>query len=265
MNTRVVLYPSLLVILALVGSDTFKAELLTNYEISPMQAHPGQHNLISVQNTGIVQADNVVVLITADSIIDDFSDVCAEGQIDMQDNWTLVAEFTRMSPYMQCGFVLEVSKPTSLNFTISADGRLGPWGSPLPWLLIMPGIALSLVAVEIVIVYTFVKKMLRHIWYDRKARFYKEKLEKAKSSKHMIHFVKETYGIKIGVVNAAVLELICCGNKEIHCLEKKSGLSRSQIMYRIEELRKHELLMEDMVEVKGTLAKNFKNYKSAQA
>ena len=81
----------------------------------------------------------------------------------------------------------------------------------------------------------------------------------------MIHFVKETYGIKIGVVNAAVLELICCGNKEIHCLEKKSGLPRSQITYRIEELRKHELLMEDMIEVKGTLAKNFENYKLTQA
>ncbi len=174
MNNRVAWHPVLLLDMAFVGSGTFKAELLTNFEVSPDEVKPDKLNTISINNTGFVQADNAVMSIVAgNSTITKFSDACAEGQISRMDNKTLVAEFPRMSPKMPREFELYVSNPSGLDIAISSDGRLESWDgsqSILLWPLAL-GMLLLVLAIELAALAALLKNLLRSNWRNAELHF----------------------------------------------------------------------------------------------
>ena len=253
MNVRAVLYPIGLIVLAFAGSDIFKAEILTEFEISPDQAYPNKYNLINVTNIGYVQADNVLVLITVDKNITNVSDICAEGKIVEWDNKTLIAEFSRMSPHMPCGFELTVSGKTSLNYIITADDRLSPWNGSSYVLFVysLIGILVLIFVVEIILLWFGLKEQIYSIAYWFDSFFHKSKIE-SEGLTDTIGFVKRKYDIRIDETDAAILEQVYYGNKMFQ-LKEKTDLSKWQINSRINRMRKCELLAENAMDVEKIL------------
>lgn len=258
-NTRAVIYALLVAVMALTGSDMLKAELFTNFEVSPKQIYQNQQSMISINNTGIVQADNAIVLITANSTIINFSDVCAEGQMSRLDDRTFIAEFSRMSPYMPCKFGFVASEPTSLNFKISSNGRITPWDGSLSILVPLGIIAvlLGIIILELVGLYIITKEALYDFWYSIKLWWHRKRFKKSLHTDKTICFVDKEYGVKITVPDATILEWIYYGKNTIGQLKKQSGLSKSQITYRCKKLHVHDLLDGEM-KIDKTLSKYFR-------
>ena len=261
MIERSLIYAVVVVGIAFAGSDIFKAEILTGYEISPGLAHPDQQNLVSVKNTGPVQANTVVFQISASATIVDFLDVCAEGNMTRLNATTLVAEFPIMTPYVQCRFGLIVSEPTSLNYTITSDGRLGPWSDGPSVLLFYAFVAMpvAIVLLELAFLYYSIRDMLVSGLYRIIMKVTRSKFTPIENSNKTIEFVKCTYGIKIDSVDATVLESVYCGKKTMLSLKKENNLSRLHTEYRINKMRRYELLMRDEMTVEGEIGKHFKD------
>lgn len=259
MNERSLIYTFIVVGIALTSSEIFKAEILTWYEISSYQVYPNQRNLLSVQNTGYVQANNVVIQISSDEPIKNFSDICAEGQISRINDTTLVAEFLIMTPYIPCEFELTVTKPTSLTYTITSKDRLGPWikgGSTL--LIYLPVvILLAIVAFELLFIVRSVRDIVISNLYITGMRLSRSKTITSENYKKTIDFVKDEYGIRIDFVDAKVLETVYCGKKTINNLKKQSGLSRMHTKYRVNKMRRYELLMSTEMKVDEELNSHF--------
>ena len=278
MKARAVLYLLGLTLLAFTGSDIFKAEILTGFEISPEQAYPSRNNTITMKNTGHLQADNVIILLAANKNITDFSNMCAESQIDYFDNSTLIVKLSRMSPYMPCKVELEASGPASLNYTITADGRLGPWNSlsPLVFLILVGAIPVLIVVVEVCLLHAVLKNKLSRVLYWLDMQFRKndwckqhllgikadenKKLDKnivSMKAEETISFVKSEYGIKLDAVDATILKLIHAKKATVRQLKNTMGFSRWHIMSRLNELREYELLSEDRKKVDNALEDYF--------
>lgn len=282
MRARTILYPLGLMLLAFAGSDIFKAEILTVFEISPEREYPSKNNTITVKNTGYLQADNVIILLAADKNMTNHSDMCAEGEIKDFDSKTLTAEFTRMSPHMPCKFELKFSEPASLNYTITADGRLLPWNSQWPWsnigplvfLVLVIAIPVLIVVIEVCFLYAVLKSKIifSFYWFDiHKSEIKRylwpllcKKLDENKKPdemmekllmnvKEVILYVKYEYGITIDEVDATILQLICVGKTTIQQLKNKMNLSHWHIKSRLNTLRKYELLTQG-IKVHKTLA-----------
>ena len=258
MNTNALLAVLLMAVTILAGSDTLKAETLTGFEIESDQAFPGQENTLRIMNTGWVQANNAVVLISANNTIAGFTDLCAEGQASQLDDSTLVAEFPRMSPHMPCGFGLDVREPVLVDITISSDGRIVPWIENSSWrgsVAIVAILTLVLVA-EILLLYDIMRsKYWTSAWYRiefhlRKGSFVGEDEEEAS---HTIDFVRNEYGRKIDVIDARVLKLLHRGKITKGQLRKYSGLTERQINYRLRKMRRLELVLPDKMELSETL------------
>ena len=213
MNTNALLAVLLMAVTILAGSDTLKAETLTGFEIESDQAFPGQENTLRIMNTGWVQANNAVVLISANNTIAGFTDLCAEGQASRLDGSTLVAEFPRMSPHMPCGFGLDVREPVLVDITISSDGRIVPWIENSSWhgSAAIVAILTSALAVEIVALFRlFRSEFWISPWYEIGFRLRKKSFvgEEKKDATRTINFVRYEYGHKIDAVDARVLKLI---------------------------------------------------------
>lgn len=257
MNTSAVISVIAVGVVALAGSDVFKAELLTGFDASPDRALPGQQTIISMRNTGLLQADNVVVLIESNNTITDFTNICAEGQISKLDDMTLVVKFLRMSPDIRCELGIEVQEPVSLNFVKRSDGSLPPWVSP-PLLLLLTFMVIGILVTILHLIFLFrvVERTLHHInlWLHRK---------QFKSSPHstcMIDHVSKEYGIKINAAEATILEWIHSGKKTPNQLIQKSKLPRWQIVYRIKRLRICELLLSEKMEINEDLSEYLKTH-----
>ena len=260
MIERSLIYTVVVVGIAFAGSDIFKAEILTGYEISPRLAHPDQQNLVSVKNTGPVQANTVVFQISANATIVKFSDVCAEGHMTRLNATTLVAEFPIMTPYVQCRFGLVVYEPTSLNYTITSDGRLGSWsGGPSTLLLYaIAAMPVAIVLLELAFFYYSIRDILVSGLYRVTMKIIRSNFTPSENSNKTIEFVKCTYGIKIDKVDATILERIYCRKKTTPSLMKNTTLSRLHIKYRINKMCRCELLTKDRKEVEEELDKHFK-------
>ena len=75
MNTNVLLTVFVLLITIFTSSDILKAEILTDFDIEHDQMYSEQKNILHVRNTGLIQADNAIVLIAANGTISDFTDL----------------------------------------------------------------------------------------------------------------------------------------------------------------------------------------------
>ena len=260
MNARV-LYTVLIPVLTLLaGSDIIKAEILTDFEIDPNQVHPEQENMLHMKNVGIIQADNVVVLILANNTITKFTDLCAEGQISHLNSSALVVEFLRMSPGMQCMFKLDVLDPVQLDFTISSDGRLWPWNeiSSLRNQFIVIFILVVLLFFEIFVLYRVLQNNFwQSRWYWLESKIRRKSLKNVYGTKDTIRFVKEEYDVKISKEDATILTLIYNGKVTINQLIKFSDLPSTQINYIIKELRNKELILQDTITIGKTLYRYF--------
>ena len=260
MNERPLLYFFGFALLAFLGSDIIRAEIFTGFEVFPRQALPDSENLISIENSGPLQADNVVVIIAANSTVSNFLDVCAEGEMDWLDDETLVAEFSRMTPNTRCEFGLEVSEPALLNVTITADGRLGPWSGE-PSILYFYGIMAAILvipAVEVLWLYFLTRGAIRKYWYKGGVWLTGDKFEKSMHAEKTIKFVKDWYYVRIGDTDATILEKIYCKNKTIRQLRNVTKLSKRQINYRIRMLQKKELLLDGTMDLEEALISHFK-------
>ena len=255
----------LLISLAFIGSDIFKAEILTEVKISPMHADPDKDNLINIRNAGYVQADNVIILLTANNTIADFSGKCMEGKISKFNETALTAKFLRITPGIPCNFTVEVFEPTSLDYLITVEGGLGS-NNDLPILLSILGITAIVVLiflVEVYIMYRMIEKLRRkslylldRFWYASKRLIVggtKKTFSKDKNAGEIISFTKEKYDVDIDYVDATILKYIHDGNTTRSQLMKKTNLSNLLIQSRIAKMRKQELLEKDKNEIHGTL------------
>ena len=260
MNTRVLSTVLVSIFTLLAGSDIIKAEVLTDFEIDPNQMHPEQENMLHVKNVGYIQADDVVVLIMADNPITEFTDLCAEGQISRLNNSTLVAEFPRLSPYMQCMFELDVLDPVQLSFEISSDGRIFSWNefSSLRSPLVNIFIFAVLLSLEVFVLYRVLQNSFwRSCWYWLVSKIQHKSFKDVCETKDTIGFVKEEYEVKIDKKDAMILMLIYNGKVTINQLIKFSGLPRMQINHIIKELRNKELILQDTIMIGKTLYRYF--------
>ena len=265
MNANALLTVSVLSITIFTGSDILKAEILTDFEIEHDQMHSGQKNVLHIRNTGFIQADNAIVLIAANGTISDFTDLCAEGQISRLDGGTLVAEFTKMSPRMECAFELNVLEPILLNTTISSDGRIIPWDETSSWgkglwaIIILLGV---LIAEAAVLYYVLKTSLWRTIRYGLEFLPYRNIFIEAPKTQDTINFIREEYAIRINRIDATILKLIYCGKTTMGQLRRYSNLSGMQITYRIKKLRQHELIHQGTLTIDKALQNYFESNES---
>ena len=248
------------VITLLANSDELKAEFLTSFEVYPEIAYPEQETIF-VRNTGLLQANNVVLTLYANGTIDNFRDVCPEGTMYRMDDKTLVTKFQRMSPNMVCGLELTVSKPVSFNVAITSDHRSTWAPNMLPsysliylYTMITAMIA-SYIGALILLSNSLGKSEFIHsieFWRRR------DQFKKAKLADEICEFVLEEYDQCIKDIDATVLEHIYNKKKTKNQLAKYSGLSIKQVKYRIWKLRQLELL-EDPMDLNSTLHEYFES------
>ena len=241
------------------GSDAFRAEFLTYFEVGPKNMQPGQDNVIRIKNTGLIQANNAIVVLAINSTVTNYVDRCAEGHVSSLDSSTIIAKFERMSPGMECQVHVGVKEVAALDVSISADGRMTTWVknsfSPVGWLVI----SLFGLFLEMVMVYFIVKKMQpEKMWYWIDFKLHEGKFKPSKNADKVDKVVEENYSIKLGKVDASILERVYDGDKTIRRLIKESGLSLSQIKYRVGNLRYFELIVTDKIEIEETLQRFLK-------
>lgn len=259
-STQALTALAVLVISILVSSDTIAAEFFTDFDIFPKTVQPDQAEVVTVMNAGLLQANNVIVQIIANGTISNYTDMCVEGDIQsIINNNTLVVEFSRMSPFVECDIELAVSEPVNLQIKVSSDGRIAPlaawsWTSLALILLVL----LSFCAALLILV-IFTVRMLRKtepynridLWFSKKA------FKKAENAKEAIEYVRKEYGLEITEADAKILELIHLRKTTMAQLQKHSGLSWNQVKYRAEKMRRWELVLKEKMELDKSLANFF--------
>ena len=95
-----------------------------------------------------------------------------------------------------------------LNYTITSDGRLGPWsGGPSTLLFYaIAVIPVAIVLLELAFFYYSIRDILVSGLYRITMRIIRSKFTPSENSNKTIEFVKGTYGIKIDKVDATILE-----------------------------------------------------------
>lgn len=239
----------------LVGSDAIRAELLTNFKIESIQSDSRLE--LSIENIGHAQADNAAVLIHANGTIGDFTDACAEGDMERLDDDTLVAKFSRMSPQMPCRFDLVASNGVDLDVKISSDGRLTPWTEASHYIRVFTGIVMLPIIAEGLAVFFAFRKPIAHLWAELAFRLLKKSFKESRNTKKIIQFVKTEYGAAVTVADATILELIFCGRKTMGQLVKHSGLAKRYVEHCITRLRRRELLSKDGLKLDDALRRHF--------
>ena len=253
----------------LAGSDTVKAEFFNSFDITPKKIGQEQE-IVSVKNTGWLQADNVIVQIIANSTISSYVDKCVEGEIhELIDNNTLVVKFSRMSPTVECNLELVASTPADLEMVISSDGRMMPWESEKPWPTVSSVIILFVAfMIVLYICLLFVMNALSkteqlvyiEFWLREISRTlqHKTKFNEAKNAKKTVRFVRREYDLKINKLDATVLELIYLQKRTVWQLRNHSKLSLQQVKYRVWKMRHYELMSKEVMELDKTLEDYFK-------
>ena len=251
-------------IVTIFTSPTFVAELFTNFDIMPREIGPGQETVI-VKNTGLAQADNVVLQIGVNGVIDNYKDRCAEGEVRKQlDDSILVVEFSRMSPGAVCPIELTVSKPVSLNMVVSSDDRVIEWRSWERWsdLHLRFMVWFGAIAAEIVIlallIYLFPRsERLNYERFKRRerrlARTSKVGFDVASKANVIKKFVYDEYELDINEIDATILELIYFQKTTLAQIRKNSRLDMPQIKYRVRKMRRYELVSKEKLELHVTL------------
>lgn len=269
-TTQILTASIVLAVTILAGSSTIKAEFFTNFDIVPKKIGPEQE-IVSVRNTGLLQADNVIVQIIAGGTISSYADKCAEGEIhELIDNSTLVVKFLRMSPAVECNLELVVSTPTDLEVVVSSDGRLSPWELGKPWPS-LPGFVIlwmALMIVVYIIILLVVDTLLKNeicnrieFWLREISRTLQHitKFKEAANAKKIVQFVKDEYDLKINNLDATVLELIYLQKTTMWQLRNHSKLSLQQVKYRVWKLRHYELVSKKVMKLDKTLEDYFKH------
>lgn len=249
-HTAIIIATILVPGIALIAnSEILINEFFTSFEIDPRVAHPEQENVINVRNTGLVQADNVILTLYANGTINDFRDACPEGNMYQMDNKTLVAEFQRLSPVMLCQFVLVVSEPIQFDVAAFTSDHRSTWApEALPYSVIAVFIILA-----VILVIEFAVLILLFNWLARdesihwlEFRLHRNKFKEAKYVCETRKFVLDEYDLRINEIDATVLEIVHSKKKTMNQIRKYSGLTMRQVRYRIWKLKRLELLKESM-------------------
>lgn len=264
MNAQAAIGLTALAITILAGSDTLKAEYFTNFEISPVEVLPGSHT-VTVKNVGWAQADNAVLQIIADGTIVNYVDKCVEGNVQqLIDNNTLVVEFSRMSPKIECDIELTISESGTLEMMISSDGRLEPWASTASWPTVTGFLVLWIVVIMILSLVVWwatgrlsENELFNNIefwWYQFLRRlFHLSKFRITDNVEKTVEFVRSEYGLIINKIDATILELIYQQKTTMLQLRNHSKLSLQQVQYRVRKLRRDELIRQEKMELDKTL------------
>ena len=215
-------------------------------------------------NTGLIQANNAVVLISANGTIADFTNLCAEGQISQLDNSTLVVEFPRMSPYMPCKFKLNVCEPARADITISFDGRILPWINDSPFnhlVMTLVSIIVAMIVCSVIFYRTMRNDDWTAAWGWIDFQIHKGSFvgEVKKDAARTINFVRYEYGRKIDDIDVRVLKLLHYGKTAMGQIKTQSGLTERQINYRLKKLRRLELILPDKMELSKAIQDHFED------
>ena len=262
-QTQALLALVVLIIGLLVGSDTIAATFFTKFDIYPTTMQPEQNTIVTVMNTGLLQANNVIVQIIANGTISDYTDMCIEGDIQsIINNYTLAVEFSRMSPHVECNIELTVPEPVSLQIEVSSDGRIAPLTAWSPGFAVLMFIVLLMFMVVASVIFSiFTARFIGNteiynrivLWWFKKA------FKKAENAKEIIEYVRKEYGWKITEADAKILELIHSRKTTIAQLQKHSGIPLDQVKYCVEKMRRLELVLKEETKLDRTLDNFFKH------
>lgn len=268
MSTQVWAILAILISITTVASSALSAELFTNFDIKPREIGPGP-NIVIAKNTGLVQANNVILQIGVNGVIDGYVDECVEGDAkELLGNYKVVMKFSRMSPGAECHIVLTVSERVNVNMVVSSDGRLTEWRSWEQWSVLnyLRTIWLGVVAAEIVVIGVLVYRSPRSEWINyrrfkqrerRLADKSKDGFDVASKADEIKKFVWKEYGLDVNEIDASILELIYFQKTTMPQLQKHSGLSMQQVKYRVWKLRRHELVSKEKLELHAALGNFF--------
>lgn len=253
-----ILIPSITI---LTGSDILKAEFFTSFKVDPKIIHPEQENIIYVENTGLLQANNVILALYANGTIDNFRDVCPEGNMYQIDDKILVAEFQRMSPYMVCEFALTVSESVQFDVVAITSDHRSTWApNVLPYSLIVVYLIVAIIfIIEIAVLIQFYNWSAKsEFMHSIPFRLRRIKFKGTRYAHKTREFVLNEYDLQINEIDATVLELVHGRKKTMNQLRKHSGLTMPHVKYRIGKLKRLELL-NDSMELDLALSEYFKS------
>lgn len=260
-HTQALTALAVLIIGLLASSDIIAATFFTEFDIYPTTVQPGQDVIVTVTNTGLLQANNAIIQIIANGTISNYTDMCVEGDIQpIINSYTLAVEFSRMSPYVECDIELVVPEPVNLRIEVSSDGSIAPlatWSLELAVFMLIALLISWVVASAILAKFAARLISKTEIYNKIELWWFKKAFKKAENAKEIIEYVRKEYGWKITKADAKVLELIYLRKTTTAQLQKHSGIPWDQVKYRVEKMRRLELVMKEETKLDETLNEYF--------
>lgn len=268
-TTQILAALAISIIATLVGSDIIAAEIFTDFDISHKKIQPEQNTTVIVKNTGWLQANNAIVQIMANDTINNYANLCVEGDVQqiMNNNTLLVVKFSRISPAIECKIGLVAHEYVQLNMTVSSDGRITPWTSSsstslLPWIALITAMTSLSAALYILIVLSFRKLSKTELCNKFVLWWYKNRFRKAENSYQIKKYVQREYKLEITDADATILELLYLQKTTMGQLRGYTLLSLDRVRYSVEKMRRCELVSKEKMEIHDTLDDFFKRLHS---
>ena len=257
MNTKDIAVIIIPIATVLFASNTFSAELLTDFDVE--KTFPDESNMsgIEIKNTGIIQAKNVLAQILFDSEVK-ISDInCLEGKISHNKDIILI-EFPRMSTNTYCK--LEFSANSNYNITeiiITSDGRSAVYPEHAiiqDYLAKMIIIFVIIFTIEFAVIF-YISKMV----YDGTLELLSRNHTRIECWRNIRKVIKKTHNVNIGSHDASILCSMINGKHTISELNADTKIRKRYLKRRVKRLQTMDIIKPDSLCVYESIRKSIKD------
>lgn len=123
MESKTVIAIIIPIVTVLIGSNVFASEFFIGFEMTDKISEKNNHNIITIKNSGWLQAKNVTMYVTFESAVFISDTACLEGTIMQTSDTEINLRFWRMSPNIECKLDMGKTDPTEFSAWIISDDR----------------------------------------------------------------------------------------------------------------------------------------------
>lgn len=239
------------IVTVLISSNTFASELFTSFEIDTMPKDDSHTTIITIKNTGWLQAKNVVMHMTFDSPVVIQNTDCLEGSITHAEDSKIDLSFLRMSPNIECRLDMGKTNSTDFKAWIIADDRSAVYYPDsyiiLDYLLRLATLFGVMIVLPIILIsygtYLLILQDLRS-----------HKHKPIDCWKKIQQLVKETHGTRINKYDVSILCAIISHDKHtISEIKTHAKISKTYVKKRVQHMIKNDIILSDKFQVAESL------------
>ncbi len=242
----------------LITSSWFSAEIMTSFDVDvTYQDKSDKLDTITLQNTGLIQAKDVVAHIQFDSDVIISDTYCVEGDVSyIKDKLSI--DLARMSTNIPCMIEFpETGNHTITDIVITSDNRSAVYPMLKEYINHMTTVFLYYVGVLLLEI-LLILYILR-VTYDQFLQIRSWNYNKIKCREKIKTNIKETHGIKINYYDVSILCSIVHGNETISQISVDTKISKTYIRRRISFLQKNDILLPDGIRAYLPIENSIKN------